>query len=46
VIDSAFAVGDHLSRQVEETLESRSARLIEFADPLLEVDVMTAMGPA
>jgi hypothetical protein len=46
VIDAAFAVGDRLSRQVEETLGSRSARLIEFADPLLEVDVLTAMGQA
>jgi hypothetical protein len=46
VVDAAFAVGDRLSRQVEETLQSRSTRLIEFADPLVEVDVLTAMGPA
>jgi hypothetical protein len=36
-------VGDCLSHQLKEVLESRSARLIEFEDPLIEV--LAATGP-
>jgi hypothetical protein len=45
-VGAAFAVGDCLCRQLEEALEPRSAQLIEPAEPLIEVDVSPAIGPA